>query len=111
MTTFASSATVKRAVCGHNEADEEEIDDVEDADTPDDLPRGFGDFSLGVFRLGSSQACEFGSAKSKRCCDEDGTESVEAIEEATVWSMPTRRLSQCVQRISEVFSYQYLAPM
>ena len=62
MTTFGSRAIVKRAVFGYNEADEEEIDEVEDANAPDDLPRGFRDFFPRVFGLGSSQSSKFGSA-------------------------------------------------
>lgn len=88
MTTFASSAAVKHAVFGHNEADEEEIDDVEDANTPDNLPRGFGNFFPRVFGLGSSQASKLGSAEGKRSCDKDGTEPMEAVEKSTVWGMP-----------------------
>jgi hypothetical protein len=65
MTTFGSRATVKRTVFGYNEADEEEVDDVEDANAPDDLPRGFGDFFPRVFGLGRSQSSKFGSAKGK----------------------------------------------
>ena len=44
MTAFASRAIVKRTVFGDDEANEEEIDDVEDANAPYDLPRGFRDF-------------------------------------------------------------------
>ena len=65
MTTFGSPTTVKRTVFGYNEADEEEIDDIEDANAPDDLPRGSGDFFPRVFGLGSSQSSKFGSAKGK----------------------------------------------
>jgi hypothetical protein len=63
MTAFASSGAVERAVCGYNKADEEEIDNVEDANTPDDLPGGFGNFSLWVLGLGSSESSKFGSAE------------------------------------------------
>jgi hypothetical protein len=65
MTTFTSPSGVKRTVFGYNETDDEEIDDVEDANTPDNLPRGFGDFSLRVFGFGSSQSRKFGSAEGK----------------------------------------------
>ena len=65
MPTFASRATVERTVFGYNEANKEEIDDVENANAPNDLPRGFGDFFPRVFGLGSSQSSKFGSAKGK----------------------------------------------
>ena len=61
--TLSSRGTVQWTVCRHNEADEEEIDKVEDANPPDDLPRCSGDFFPRVFGLGSRQSCEFGSAK------------------------------------------------
>lgn len=65
MTTFASRAVVKYTVFRYNEADEEKIDDIEDTNAPDDLPRGFGDLFLRVFGLGSSQTSKFGSAEGK----------------------------------------------
>ena len=54
MSTFGSPATVKRAVFRYNETDEKEIDDIENANAPDDLPCGFGDFFPRVFGLSSS---------------------------------------------------------
>ena len=65
MPTFASPTTIKGTVFGNNETHKEEIDDVEDANTPDNLPRGFGNFFPGVFGFGSSQSSKFGSAKGK----------------------------------------------
>lgn len=65
MATFASRAIVKRTVFGYNETDQEEVDDIEDANPPDDLPRGFGDFSLRVLSFGGSQSSKFGSTKGK----------------------------------------------
>ena len=96
MATFASRTCVKHTVGGNNEADEEEIDDVKDANTPDDLPRGFRDFFPGIFGLRSSESSEFGSAKGERGGDKDGTESMEAIEKSAVWRMPkTSPPGQC----------------
>ena len=50
-TRFRAGAAVQWAVGRHNQADEEEVDDVEDADTPDDLFGGFGDLLLGICGL------------------------------------------------------------
>jgi hypothetical protein len=97
MPTFGSRVIVKRTVFGYNETDEEEIDDVENANAPDDLPRGFGDFFPRVLGLSSSQPRKLGSAEGKRGRDKDGTESVKAIEESAIWRMPnTSPSSQCV---------------
>jgi hypothetical protein len=63
MPRLASSTGVEWAVLGHDKTNEEEIDDVEDANTPDNLPGGFGDFSLWVLGLSSSQTSKFGSAE------------------------------------------------
>jgi hypothetical protein len=112
MPTFASRATVKRTVFGYNEANKEEIDDVENANAPNDLPRGFGDFFPRVFSLSSSQPRKFGSAEGKRGRDKDGTESMEATEESTIWRMPnTSPSDQCVENFKKTYPYQYLAPM
>ena len=91
MTTCSSRAVVKWTVCGHNEADKEEVDDVEDADTPDDLPRCFGNFLPRILRLGGSQSRKFGSTKGERGCDKDSAEPVEAVEESAPWRMPKRK--------------------
>ena len=117
MTTLPTCAVVKNAVFGYNEADEEEIDDVKDADTPNDLPAGFGDFSPRVHGLGSGQSSEFGSLEGERCGDEDGTESMKAIEESAVWRMPeTSPSDQCLCVMEEKesggrYTHQYLAPI
>jgi hypothetical protein len=89
-TTFSAGGVEQRAVGWYDEADEEEIDNVEDANTPDDLLGGLWDFLLGICGLGRSQSSKFGSAEGKRGRDKDGTESLEAIEETTgtVWLMP-----------------------
>ena len=65
VTTFTTTSGVQNAVLRDDEADEEEIDDVEDTDTPDDLLRSFGDFFPGIFGLGSRKTGEFGSTKGK----------------------------------------------
>jgi hypothetical protein len=52
-------------VGGHNEPDEEEVDDVEDANTPNDLLGSFRNFLSWVLGFGGSKSGEFGSTKSK----------------------------------------------
>jgi hypothetical protein len=54
MPTFGSVVKVKLTVFRYNETDEEEINDVENANAPDDLPCGFGDFFPRVSGLSSS---------------------------------------------------------
>jgi hypothetical protein len=88
MTTFGSPTTVKRTVFGYNETDEEEIDNVENANTPDDLPRSSGNFFPRILGLSSGQPRKLGSAEGKRGRYKDGAESMEAIEESTIWRMP-----------------------
>ncbi len=109
-TTLSAGGVVQRAVGWNDEADEEEVDNVEDADTPDDLFGGLWDFLLGVCGLGSCQASKFGSAEGKRGRDKDGTESLEAIEETTgtIWLMPKRSpWSVQVEKSSHRYPYQY----
>lgn len=65
MTTLCSCTVVKHTIFRHNKTDEKEIDDVEEADTPNNLPGRFRDFFLGVFGLGGSQSSKFGSPKGK----------------------------------------------
>ena len=54
MATLGPFATVEHTIFRYYKADEEEIDDVEDANTPDDLPRSFGNLSPRIVGLGSS---------------------------------------------------------
>lgn len=89
-TTGSTLTMVQRAVSGDNEADEEQVHNVEDADTPDDLLGGLGDFLLWVFSLGSSESSKFSSAESEGSRDEDSAESMEAIEEGAVRVVPGR---------------------
>lgn len=92
MPTFGSRATVERAVLGHNETDEEEVNDVENANTPNDLFCGSGDFFPWVSGFSGSEARKFGSTEGERGGDKDGTEPMEAIQESTIWRMPSTRL-------------------
>jgi hypothetical protein len=103
VTAGTTLASVKRAVGRDNETDEEEVDNVEDANTPDDLLGSLGDFLSWIGGLGSSKSSKFSSAKGKRGCNEDGTESVEAVEESTVWSVPrlNRFVSACLKNSAE----------
>ena len=88
MSALCARALVQRTVGWDDEADNEEIDNVEDANPPDDLPRGSGDFFPGVFGLGCSQSSKLGSAKGEGGRDKNSAESMEAIKEGMVWMMP-----------------------
>lgn len=81
----SSVCVVKRVHLGwDNQTHEEEVDDVEDSNTPDDL--------LGCSRYLLSRVVGFGRSKSsklspgigERSCDEHGTEAVEAVQEGVV---------------------------
>ena len=91
MTGLASTGVVEWRVCGYNETNEEEIDQVEDANTGHHLFSSTRNFLCWVCGLGSSQTSKFGSAISKRGCNKDGTESMETIEEST-WIMPIKSI-------------------
>ena len=72
---------------GHEEADEDERDDVEEADAPEDLLDGCGQGFAGVGRLGGGQADELGAGEGEGCGDEDGAEAFEAVVEGA-WVGP-----------------------
>ena len=79
---------VRIAVRGHDQSDEEQVDDVEDEDTQGNLLRGSWDLLLGVIGLGGSQADELSSSVGEGGGDEDSTEAMEAVEEGGVWVAP-----------------------
>lgn len=76
-----------RVVGSDDEAEDEEVDDVEQEDAPKDLLHRTGDGLLGVGRLGGGETDQFGTAKGEGGGDEDGTEAAEAISERT-WVLP-----------------------
>jgi hypothetical protein len=65
MAAFGSCTMIKWAICGNDEADEEEVNDVEDADTPNDLSTRFGYLPPRVCCFGGSKSCHLGSKKGK----------------------------------------------
>lgn len=83
-----SFAFVQGAVGWHDQTDEEEVDNVEDEDTPDDLLRGPWDLLDWVLGLGCGKTDELSAGVGERSSDENTTEAVEAIEEGRVGSVP-----------------------
>jgi hypothetical protein len=79
---------VRIAVRGHDQSDEEQVDDVEDEDTQGNLLRGSWDLLLGVLGLSGSQADQLGSSVGEGGGDEDSTEAMEAVEEGGVGVAP-----------------------
>ena len=67
-------------VCvGHEQADEDEGDDVEQADAPEDLLDGCGQGFARVGGLGGGESDELGAGKGKGRGHEDGAEAFEAV--------------------------------
>lgn len=86
--TGGSLTLVQRAVGWDNKADEEQVDDVEDADTPNHLLGSFGYLLARIFSLGSGETSQFSATEGEGCSDEDGAEAVETVEETRPRSMP-----------------------
>lgn len=63
MTTFTTTSVIERGVCGDNETDKEQIDEIEDTNTPHNLLRGFRDFFDRIVRLGSGESGKFTSTE------------------------------------------------
>lgn len=68
---------------GDQKANEREGDDIEQADTPEDLFHGCWEGFSGVGRFGCSKTDEFGSSKGESGSNEDRTKSFEAVIEST----------------------------
>lgn len=66
---------------GHDEAEDEGVDDVEEKHAPEDLPRRFGQGGAGRAGFGGGEAGEFRAAEGEGGCHEDGAEAVEAVAE------------------------------
>ena len=86
---------VRIAVRGHDQSDEEQVDDVEDEDTQGNLLRGSWDLLLGVLGLSGSQADQLGSSVGEGGGDEDSTEAMEAIEEGGPGCVPVVCCQSC----------------
>lgn len=65
VTTGRSLASVERRVGWDDKSDEEEVDNIEDADTPDDLLGSLGYFFAWVLSLGSCETSQFSSTESE----------------------------------------------
>ena len=65
-------------VVGDQHADKENGDDVEDENSPEGQPDGFGNDSAGVLRFPNGDPDQFGTKVSKGCGDERTPESEEA---------------------------------
>lgn len=108
MPTCASLAGVERAIGWHDQSNEEEVDQVEDTDSPHDLSCGSGDLFARVVCFGGSKAGKLSSTVSKRCRDKNGTESMEAVLKGGPRRVPGK-VSGAFQGTD--ISYQYRAPM
>lgn len=90
VTTGGSFSLVKRRVGWDDQSNEEEVDDVEDTDTPDDLFGSLGHFLAWVLSLGSGKTSQFSATERERCSDKNCAETVKAVEEARPWCVPRR---------------------
>jgi hypothetical protein len=88
VTTGRPFTVVERAIGWDNESNKEQVNNVEDADTPHNLLGGLGNLLSWVFSLGGGETSQFGTTKSERSSDEDRAESVEAVKESGVWCVP-----------------------
>lgn len=93
-----------------DQTNEEEVDDVEDGNTPYDLFGGPRNLLSWVDCLRSSKSSQFGAGVGKRRGNEDTAEAVEAVEECLIGGMPVLN-HQLRQQPPGRGTYQYLAPM
>jgi hypothetical protein len=71
-------------VGGEDETDDEQVEDVEDGNSPEDLLASHGDGSAGVGRLGSSKTNHLSTTERESSNDKDGAETLEAGESTGV---------------------------
>ena len=71
MTAGSSLASIEWAVCWYDETNEEQIDEVKDGDSPDNLSSSFGDLFSGILSFSGCQSGKFGTAVGKRGCHKD----------------------------------------
>lgn len=88
MARLGTLARVQRAVRRDDQADKEQVDNVEDEDTPDDLLGSPGDLLGGVLGFSSSKTDELGTGVGEGGSDEDTAEAVEAVEEGGPGCVP-----------------------
>lgn len=65
VTRFRAFAVVRITVVWYDQSDEEEVDDVEDSNTPDDLSGSPWDLLLRISSFGSSKSSELSSSVCK----------------------------------------------
>jgi hypothetical protein len=65
MSTRWSISLVQRTIGGHDQPNQEQVDDVEDTNTPDNLSRRSGDLFARIVGLGGGKAGQFCAAESE----------------------------------------------
>ncbi len=88
MTGGGAFAAIQGTVGWDNQPNEEEVHDVEDGETPNNLLGSSWNFLCRVGSLGSSQSSELSASICERGRNENGTEAVEAVEECRPRLMP-----------------------
>lgn len=86
---------VSWSIGGDDETDEEEVQEVEDGNTPYNLLGGTWDLLLRVLRLGGSQPSKLGTSVGECSGDEDTAETVEAVQEGVVGGVPNNSSMGC----------------
>lgn len=73
-----------RVVGGEDETDDEQVENVEDSNSPEDLLASHGDRLAGVGRLSSSQTDHLSTTEGESSDDEDSAETLEAGESTRI---------------------------
>lgn len=72
----------------HNQAHEEQVDDVEKKDTIYDLLRSPRNLFSWVRCLRGGQTCELSTGIGEGCSDKNAAEAVEAVQKGMMWRFP-----------------------
>jgi len=91
VTGCGTFATIQGTVGWYNQPNKEEVDDIENGDTPNNLLGSSWNFLSRVGSLGSSQSSELSASIGERRCNENSTKAVEAVEECSPRRVPILR--------------------
>lgn len=95
MTGSGTFGLIQRTVGWYNQPNKEEVDDIENGKTPNNLLGSSWNFLFGVSCLGGSESSELSASVGKRRCNENSAEAVEAVEEGSVGRVPILRYQLC----------------
>jgi hypothetical protein len=95
VTGCGSLALIQGTVGWDNQPNKEEVDDIENGQTPNNLLGSSWNLLSRISSLGSSESSELSASVGERRCNKNSTEAFKAVEECSFRRVPILRYQLC----------------